>query len=78
MVQVELDADRIDGKGLGPVLMSLLDRQHPDAVVRLKIHGRAPERDRPLLRAAALRALVPPTMNLSVRLAGDPTFRVDT
>jgi hypothetical protein len=28
--------------------------------------------------AADLRALMPPTMNLSVRLAGDPAFRVDT
>jgi hypothetical protein len=78
MVQVDLNAERVGGKGLGPLLASLLGRQHPDAVVRLKIHGRAPEGGRTMLRAAALRALAPPTMNVSVRLAEDPAFRIDT
>jgi hypothetical protein len=32
----------------------------------------------PRLEEPFLRALVPPTMNVSVRLAEDPAFRLDT
>jgi exonuclease SbcD len=71
MVQIDVDAERLAGRDVGPVLTGLLHRQHPDAVVRLRLHGRVPESGRPVLRAAALRALVPPTMNVSVRLAGE-------
>jgi len=78
MVQVELRADRVNGSGLTPVLSGLLVRQHPDAIVRLKVLGRAPGGLLTGLRAETVRALVPPTMNVSVRLAGDPTFRVET
>jgi exonuclease SbcD len=78
MVQLDLPAAGLDGRGLAPALSSVLGRQHPDAVVRLKIHGRPIGVGDPVLRAASLRALVPSTMNVSVRLADDPTFRVDT
>ncbi len=78
MVQLDLSADRLDGESLAPALSSVLGRQHPDAVVRLKIHGRPPDDNGAVLRAASLRGLAPPTMNVSVRLAGDPTFRIET
>jgi DNA repair exonuclease SbcCD nuclease subunit len=78
MVQLDLPADRLERLGLAPTLANVLGRQHPDAVVRLKIHGRPPDGSGTVLRAAALRGLAPPTMNVSVRLAGDPTFRCDT
>jgi exonuclease SbcD len=78
MVQLDVEAERLAGPHVGPALTSLLCRQHPDAVVRLRLHGRVPEGGWPVLRAAALRALVPPTMNVSVRLAEHPGFRVDT
>jgi DNA repair exonuclease SbcCD nuclease subunit len=78
MVQLDLSAAGLSGRGLVPALSSVLGRQHPDAVVRLKIHGRPPDGSGAVLRAASLRGLAPPTMNISVRLAGDPTFRCDT
>jgi DNA repair exonuclease SbcCD nuclease subunit len=76
MVQIELRADRVSGSGLTPVLASLLARQHPDAIVRLRVHGRDPG-GLLGLRTEAVRALVPLTMNLSVRWTEDPTFRVE-
>jgi len=78
MVQLELRADRVDGSGLTAALSGLLARQHPEAIVRLKVRGRAPGGLPTGLRAGEVRALVPPTMNVSVRWAEDPTFRVDT
>jgi DNA repair exonuclease SbcCD nuclease subunit len=78
MVQLDLSAARLDGQGLAPAVSSLLGCQHPEAVVRLRIHGRPPAGSEAVLRAASLRGLAPPTMNVSVRLAGDPTFRLET
>jgi hypothetical protein len=78
MVQLDLPGDRLNRMGLAPALANVLGRQHPDAVVRLKIHGRPPRGSATVLRAATLRGLAPPTMNVSVRLAADPTFRCDT
>ncbi len=78
MVQVPLPADRIAGPGLELALSELLARQRPDAIVRLKIHGPAAGGLPPALRTETLRALVPSTMNVSVRWTEDPTFRVET
>ena len=78
MAQVPLPADRLAGPTLGPMLSTLLARQHPDAIVRLKIHGPAPDGLPADLRAETLRRLVPPTMNVSVRWTEDPTFRIET
>jgi hypothetical protein len=78
MAQVPLPADRLAGSALEPTLSSVLARQHPDAIVRLKIDGPAPGGLPPGLRAETLRALVPPTMNVSVRWTEDPTFRIET
>jgi len=74
MVKLELSGDGLDATRLA----ALLGRQHPQAVVRLRIHGRLAEQQLTTLRAVALRALVPPSMNVSIRLADDPLFRVDT
>jgi DNA repair exonuclease SbcCD nuclease subunit len=78
MVQLDLSAEQLGRQGLASALASVLGRQHPDAVVRLKIHGRPSNGNGTELRVAALRGLAPPTMNVSVRLTGDPTFRLDT
>jgi len=78
MVQIELCSSQLEGPGLRSALGDLLARQHPDAVVRLKLVGRLPLGSDAVLRAAALRALAPATLNVSVRWTGDPTFRIDT
>jgi DNA repair exonuclease SbcCD nuclease subunit len=78
MVQLDLGIDRVDGSFLARTLPDLLHAQPPDAIVRLKIHGR-PRGDGPAgLRAAAVRSVIPPTMNVSVRWTGDPAWRLDT
>jgi len=78
MVQLELSSSQLDGPGLRAALGDLLARQHPDAVVRLKLVGGLPVGSDAVLRAAALRALAPATLNVSVRWTGDPMFRIDT
>lgn len=78
MVQIEVPAADLDGADPRPALSSLLARQHPDTIVRLKVCGRASRGSSTGLRAEALRALVPPTMNVSVRWTEDPALRLET
>jgi DNA repair exonuclease SbcCD nuclease subunit len=78
MVRLELRGEERGRIGLVERLAGLLSRQHPQAVVRLLIHGSLPESDRATLRAAAVRAIAPASMNVSIRLAEDPLFRLDT
>lgn len=78
MALVSLPADRIAGPALASTLASVLARQSPEAIVRLRIHGRAPGGLPVALRAETLRALIPSTMNVSVRWTEDPTFRIET
>jgi DNA repair exonuclease SbcCD nuclease subunit len=78
MALIPLPAERIAGPALGPTLSSVLARQSPEAIVRLRIHGRAPGGLPADLRAQTLRALAPSTMNVSVRWTEDPTFRIET
>ena len=76
MVQLDLGADRVDGAFLVRTLPSLLRAHPPDAIVRLKVHGRPlPDAG---LRVRAVRSVIPPTMNVSVRWTGDPAWRLDT
>jgi DNA repair exonuclease SbcCD nuclease subunit len=77
MVQLDLPADRVVAAGPLPALSAVIRRQHPEAIVRLKLHGPVPGGRLPELRTAALRASTPPTMNVSVRWTEDPTWRVD-
>ena len=78
MVQVDLPARRLEAQGPASILKTIVTRQHPESVVRLKICGRPAEACLSRWRTAEVRRHVPPTMNLSVRLAADPTFRIET
>lgn len=78
MVALELTPADLDGARLRSALGDLLGRQPPDAIVRLKLQGPLPAGSEAVLRAAALRALAPASLNVSVRWTGDPLFRVDT
>jgi exonuclease SbcD len=77
MVQIEVPAAHLEGTDPSAALSSLLARQHPDTIVRLKVRGRASRGNLTGLRAEVLRALVPPTMNVSVRWTEDPAFRLE-
>jgi hypothetical protein len=78
MVRLELPGEVPEGTGLAGRIAGLLSRQPPEAVVRVLIHGRLPEGERASLRASAVRTLAPASMNVSIRLAADPLFRIDT
>jgi exonuclease SbcD len=78
MVQVDLRAHRLLAMGPARALSSVLRRQHPEAIVRLKLHGPVPDGSLRALRTDALRAAIPSTMNVSVRWTEDPTWRLDT
>jgi DNA repair exonuclease SbcCD nuclease subunit len=68
MLQVELDAHRMKRTELKRSLESLLTKLPSDGVVRVRISGQVQKEALPVLIAASLRALAPPTMNLSVKL----------
>jgi DNA repair exonuclease SbcCD nuclease subunit len=71
MLQVELDAHRMKRTDLEKSLKNVLTKLPVDGVVRVRISGRIRSEALQVLSAANLRALAPPTMNLSVKLLLD-------
>jgi DNA repair exonuclease SbcCD nuclease subunit len=78
MALVSLPAERLAGPALRPTLSTVLARQSPNAIVRIRIDGRGTGGLPVQLRADTLRTLAPSTMNVSVRWSEDPTFRIET
>ncbi len=69
MVDVDLDPTALNSEQLAARLKRSLAEIDPDSVVRLRLTG-APEGEaREVLRAAAVRALAPPTMTISVQFS---------
>ena len=77
MVDVDLDAAGLGRSQLAARLRRLLGGLDPDAVVRLRLRGEPRGSARELLRAAAVRALAPETMTVTIRrrMAGSPADR---
>ena len=69
MVEVELDAEGLDGARLSRKLRSSLASLDPNAVVRLTVRGRLGPRADEALTASSLRALAPATMTVGLRPA---------
>lgn len=64
----------VDGGGAGTLerkLRTALAEPPEDAVVRVRILGSVPDRARPVLAAARVRSLAPPTMNVEVAVLED-------
>jgi DNA repair exonuclease SbcCD nuclease subunit len=68
MVQVDLNVHRMGSDELRRSLKGLVDKLPADGVVQIRIHGHPAAKAQPILRAASLRTLAPPTMNVSVKL----------
>ena len=71
MIVSEIDAQRLDGVGMEGALQRAMAAAPPDAVLRLRVIGHVPAAARPALRAAAVRAMAPPTMVVEVRNVED-------
>lgn len=72
MTQLELHANGIEAAALKTWLKKALAPLSLDSVVKISIHGRLPNDSLEVLSAESLRALTPPTMNLTVTL---PDYR---
>ena len=70
MAVIELHVTRLSTLALKSWIKHTFQQVSPDSVVKLKIHGKISEEARPILSAASLRSLAPPTLNVSV-------YRVD-
>jgi len=64
MIQLNLHPGDMDAAQLKSYLESTIGELPQDGIVKLKIHGRIPQAAMAVLRAASLRALAPPTMNI--------------
>ena len=65
MIQLNLHPRDMDAADLKSWLESKLGELPEDAIVRLKIHGRITQDAMAVLRAASLRSIAPPTMNIN-------------
>ncbi len=64
MIQLKLHSGDMDAAQLRSYLKSAIGELPQDSIVKLKIHGRISQAAMTVLRAASLRALAPPTMNI--------------
>jgi hypothetical protein len=63
-IQINLHPADMDAAKLRSYLKGTLYELPQDGIVRLKIHGRISQAAMAVLRAASLRSLAPPTMNI--------------
>jgi DNA repair exonuclease SbcCD nuclease subunit len=76
MIIRDIHAGRFPSGRLRSVVIQAIDESPPDAVLRLRIHGKLSEQDRAVLAASNLRSLTPTTMNLEASLVDEAaTFR---
>jgi len=70
MIQINLHPGDMDAAKLRSYLESTIGELPQDGIVKLKIHGRISQAAMVVLRAASLRALAPPTMNIDTSFQG--------
>lgn len=75
LVRHDLQLEGLDAAQVELAIRSLVARAPVDAVVSVKVSGAISEAVSPVLSAAFLRSLAPPTMNLDFRLADAPFAR---
>ncbi len=68
MVQLDLQATGMNATQIKAWIQSSLNGLPPDSIVKLKVHGKISEDAMAVLRAPALRALAPDTMNIDATL----------
>ena len=68
MIQLNLHPANMDAAKLRSYLESTIGKLPQDGIVKLKIHGRISQEAMGVLRAASLRSLAPPTMNIDTAI----------
>lgn len=72
MIVTDVSGDGLGAQALARAIEAAVARAPADAVLRIRVHGRVGGDARPVLAAARLRAVAPPTMNLDVVLMDEP------
>ena len=75
MIQLELHPGRMNRTELKAWIQTRIENIPADSIVKLKVTGSASRDAMEVLRAAPLRALAPPTMNIDARFAGHSYYR---
>jgi hypothetical protein len=75
MVQLDLQVNGMNAAQIESWIQSSLFDIHPDSIVKLKVHGKVSTEALAALRAPALRALAPETMNIDVTLVDYAHYR---
>lgn len=71
MFQLDLLVDGKDPNEIMGMLVQKCERLPADSVIKLKIHGIPDNISRQMLRAASLRSILPPSMNVSISIPGE-------
>ena len=68
MKQVDVNPRKMNSNELQNWLVSTFETLPKESVVKVRVHGKITEEVKPVLGAASLRAIAPPTMNVVVTL----------
>lgn len=74
MKQVEVNANTMNANELQNWLVSIFETLPKESVVKVRVHGKIGEEIKPVLGAASLRAIAPPTMNVVVTLVDERRY----
>ena len=75
MIQLDLHAAAMNSSQIQSWIKSRLYEIPADSVVKLKVHGKIPAEAMAVIRAPALRALAPSTMNIDATLVDYRYYR---
>jgi DNA repair exonuclease SbcCD nuclease subunit len=75
MIQLELNPSGKTGPEVACWVQTRIDSMPADSIVKLKVFGEASPDAMEVLRAASLRALAPPTMNIDARFIDQSGYR---
>ena len=75
MIQLELRIGRMNTPELKSWIQARIKNMPVDSIVKLKVYGTASPDAMEVLRAASLRALAPPTMNIDARFVDHAYYR---
>ena len=76
MVRIDLHPSVMDASQLRSWIRYKVEELPPDSIVNLRIHGSMPSPFMEVLRAASLRSLVPPTMNINTSFRNSAKTRI--
>ena len=68
MVELELQTGGMKAVELRSRILDVLQKLPHDSVVKIKIPGRVEHETLEVLKAASLRSIAPPTMNVSIKI----------